>query len=66
MIVHASPAIIPFPQDRARKPMAGECVMGPADVLIFTGVQVERLEPGAVSPQPQKPRRPACKAGEAS
>ena len=33
-----------------------------AEVLIFTGVQVERLEPGTASPQPQKPRRTARKA----
>lgn len=66
MTVHASPAIIPFPQDRARKPVAGERVTARAEVLIFTGVQVERLEPGAVSPQPRKPRRPARKASKAS
>ena len=66
MTAHASPAIIPFPQDRARKLVAGERATAPAEVLIFTGVQVERLETGAVSPRPQKPRRPARKASKAS
>lgn len=61
MTAHASPAIIPFPQDRVRKPIDVENLSARAEVLIFTGVQVERLEPHAVSPQPRKPRRAARK-----
>jgi hypothetical protein len=64
MTAHASTALIPFPLDRVRKPVeaAGQAAM--AEVLIFTGVQVERLDAGTVSPQPQKPRRAARKARE--
>lgn len=64
MTAHASHAIIPFPQDRVRKPVAAERVAAMAEVLIFTGVQVERLERGTVSTQPPKPRRTARKGRE--
>lgn len=62
MTAHASPAIIPFPQDRVRKPVDVACASAEAEVLIFTGVQVERLDSTTtVSPQPRKPRRAARK-----
>ena len=65
MTAHASPAIIPFPQDRVRKPMDVENPSARAEVLIFTGVQVERLDTAnTVSPQPRKPRRAARKLRE--
>lgn len=65
MTAHASPAIIPFPQDRVRKTMDVEHATARAEVLIFTGVQVERLDSTTtVSPQPRKPRRAARKLRE--
>lgn len=62
MTARASTAIIPFPLDRARRtaPPMREALA--AEVLIFTGVQVERLDHEAVAQPPRKPRRAARKA----
>jgi hypothetical protein len=50
MTARPSATVIEFPQDRVRPAGAGESGHGSAEVMIFTGVRIERLaeEPGVL------------------
>lgn len=42
MRARAESAVIEFPQDRVRPSCSGEA-RGPAEIMIFTGVRIERM-----------------------
>lgn len=64
MRARAHSAVIEFPQDRVR-PSHGDGARGPAQVLIFTGVRIERMYDLAERLPPVRTRSRQTGRGEA-